>query len=290
MDPLQPLRLVKHGVFVASKRARWLGDDVRVWVNDTRGRMREHLGPGYVYDEGRYARTFLARPEPPHEDAAACPRRLYAIWFGAAMPLKRQRSLDDLRRRNPHTPVTLVTEETLADFLLPDHPLHPAYPTMSPVHQSDYIRCYIMHFHGGGYADLKPQRASWDRAFERMAQHPSLLVSGYREITTNYVSEQPRNLGQDLRRYFRFVLGPSAFIMRPRSVFTASWYRELQRRMDYCAPAFTDAPINDPYRLPASYPLWWGELMGDITHGLSLKYQSHIHFDDDLRPVLKDYR
>lgn len=78
--------------------------------------------------------------------------------------------------------------------------------------------------------------------------------------------------------------------MRPQSVFTASFYRELLRRMDYCAPAFTDAPITDAYNLPHSYPLWWGELMGDITHCLSLRYQDRVRFDERIRPILKDYR
>lgn len=290
MDVLQPLRSLKHGAFVATKRARWLRAEAGVRLDDLTGRLRETLGPGYRYRDGRYPRTFLELPDPPHVDALECPRVIYTVWFGAEMPPKRRRSLEELERRNPRSSVVLVTEENLDDFLVPGHPLHPVFPRMAATHRSDHIRTYLVHFHGGGYSDLKAPRASWDGAFDQMNSERSILVTGYREITSNYVTENPRNLGSDLRKYYRFVLGPSAFIMRPNSVFTASLWREQWRRMDYCSPALPESAPSDPYALASSYPLWWTELFPDIAQCLSLKFQDRIRFDDDLRPALKDYR
>lgn len=290
MDALQPLRTLKHAAFVATKRARWLRADLRIRWDDLTGRAREVLGPPYRYEDGRYARTFLELPDPPHEEGLECPSTIYTIWFGDSMPAKRRKSFDELRRSNPSSSVLLVSEDNMSDYLVPGYPLHPAFPRMAATHQSDHLRAYLMHFHGGGYSDLKAPRASWAAAFTRMSSDRRLLVTGYREITSNYVTENPRTLGADLRRYYRFVLGPSAFIMRPRSVFTGSLYREQWRRMDYYLPALPEVKPSDPYGLPSSYPMWWTELFPDITQCLSLKYQDRIRFDDDLRPVLKDYR
>lgn len=290
MDPLQPLKSLKHAAFVAGKRARWGVAGARIRWADLTGRAREVLGPGYRYGSGRYPRTFLELPNPPHEEGLACPTTIYTIWFGDDMPPKRRASLKELARRNPRSSVVLVTEENLADFILDEHPLHPAFHRMAATHQSDHVRAYLMHFHGGGYSDLKAPRSSWEGAFTAMGADTKLLVTGYREITSNYVTDNPRNLGVDLRRYYRFVLGPSAFIMRPRSVFTASLYREQLRRMDFFLPALPEATPTDPYALPNSYPMWWTELFPDIVQCLSLKFQDRIRFDDNLRPVLKDYR
>ncbi|HSO70891.1 MAG TPA: hypothetical protein VLQ67_14805 [Arachnia sp.] len=289
MDPLAPLRELKHRAFVATKRAHSVRRRAALGVTDALGRVREVLGPPYRYFDGRYTRSFMERPDPPHLESAPCPRVIYAMWFGGPLPTTRSRSLDEIRRSNPDTPVVLITEATVGEFLLPEHPLHPAFNKLAATHRSDHLRAYLMHFHGGGYTDLKPPRATWDGVFRRLEEDRTILVAGYREITSNYVSEHPRNLGSDLRRYYRFVMGPSAFIMRPRSVFTASLYREQLRRLDYYEPALTDTP-PEPYDLPHSYPLWWGELFPDIAQCLSLKFQNRIMFDDDIRPVLRNYR
>lgn len=43
------------------------------------------------------------------------------------MSANRARCLDALVRRNPHAEVTLVTADTLADYVVAGHPLHPAF-------------------------------------------------------------------------------------------------------------------------------------------------------------------
>lgn len=290
MDPVNALRQVKHRAFVMSKRARWLAADAHVLFEDVQGRFRERWGAPYSYDAGRYPRTFLQLPEPAHEEGRRCPRVIYTVWFGGALPPRRRASLDALRRLNEDSDVVLITESNMGDYLVPGHPLHPAFPKLAATHRSDHLRAYLMHFHGGGYSDLKTPHASWADAFDFMTENPSITVTGYREITSNYVTDNVRALGKDLRKYYRFVIGPSAFIMRPGSAFTASLYREQLRRMDYCLAALTDTPPPNPYELPASYPLWWAELFPDIAQCLSLKYQENIRFDDRLRPRMRDYR
>ena len=62
---------------------------------------------------------------------------------------------------HPEIPVLLVTPDDLAAYVLPEHPLHEAYEGLSFVHRSDYLRCYFLNFHGGGYADIKPFHTGW---------------------------------------------------------------------------------------------------------------------------------
>lgn len=66
-----------------------------------------------------------------------------------------------LLTKNSGVEVKLITPKNLNNYLLPDFPLHPAYDYLSLVHKSDYLRCYFMHFHGGGYSDIKPNYKNW---------------------------------------------------------------------------------------------------------------------------------
>lgn len=284
------LKQFKHQAFLARKRHRQAQERRALRQQDHAGRSLEKAGHGPIYTPGRYSRTFVERPEPPHQLGTPIPRVIHTVWFGDHMPQRRRHSLEALRALNPGIPVTLIGENNINDYILPEHPLHPAFWNLTSVHQSDYLRIYMMHFHGGGYSDLKNPYHPWGPMFDALQSAPQCDVLGYREITSNYTSENPRTLGEDLKKFYRFLIAPSAFIMRPYSLFTACTYRELLRRMDYCAPALTDSPVQDTYHLPHSYPVWWGELMGDIIHCLSLRYPERVLFDDRIKPQLKDYR
>lgn len=50
-------------------------------------------------------------------------------------------------------PVCLITKDNLSTFIKPEFPLHEAFPYLSAVHRSDYIRAYLMHFYGGAWHD-----------------------------------------------------------------------------------------------------------------------------------------
>ena len=117
-------------------------------------------------------------------------------------------------------------------------------------------------------------------------------VLGYRETDSANVPELPHFLGGCLRTHYRAVLGASAFICRPRSLFTAEWVRELHAWLDFLQEPLREANASgcDPYDAPADYPIRWTEILGDITQPLSLKHLSHLRFSDRLRPQLEDYR
>lgn len=287
---IKTLQEAKHQAFLLRKRYRRAQAKHLLHKQDKAGRALEKAGRGPVYTPGKYARTFLERPAPVHRSAAPIPRVIYTIWLGDPMPPRRQRSLEMLQEMNPNIPVKLITEPDIEQYILPEHPFHPAFENLAITHKSDYLRIYLMHFYGGGYSDLKAPNHPWGPMFDVLQNSPDRDALGYREITSNYTSEHPRALGEDVKKFYRFLMAPSAFIMRPESLFTACLYREMLRRIDYCAPALTDSPIPDPYTLPDSYPVWWNELMGDIAQSLSLRYPERIILDDRIKPELKNYR
>ena len=69
------------------------------------------------------------------------------------MSANRQRCLASMKE-NIGVPLILITPDNLQEYILDSHPLHEAYPYLSNVHKSDYLRAYFMHHHGGGYADI----------------------------------------------------------------------------------------------------------------------------------------
>ena len=82
-------------------------------------------------------------------------RNIYVFWTGDnVMGPNRQRCLENLKTQSGMN-VILVTKDNLSDFVLPEHPIHPAYKYLSLNHHSDYLRCYFMYHYGGVYSDIK---------------------------------------------------------------------------------------------------------------------------------------
>lgn len=289
MNSLDMLRQAKHWLFMRKKQAKFALHRLRTKVEDYRWDRQERSQP-YQYEASRYPHTFIARPHMDCSNDRPVNRVIYTIWLGEPMNERRQRSLDSLVRRNPDTPVRLVTEKNLAEYILPSEPLHAAYKYLSVVHKSDYIRTYLMHHHGGGYSDIKTPTHDWGRSFSAINGSDGKWAVGYREITSSYTPDLPRGLGRDLKRHYRAVFGTSAFIFRPGTTFTAEWYRELLNRMNYFEEALSEMPSPEAYSADPAYPIRWTEILGDIIQPLCLKYQDRLIHDERIKPVLTNYR
>ena len=207
------------------------------------------------------------------------------------------------------TPI-LVTPETLADWIVPEYPLHPAYPFLSPVHRSDYLRAYFMNHHGGGYADIKPQSGSWLAAVEKVERTSFLWGGGYREVRGGTVwlenapimgrqhvlsHRVPRALASAATLMMRaarpLLIGNGAYFFQPRSPMTRWWLAEVERRLDLMLPALERAPAdNVRARLGDAngYPVPWSAIHGDVLHPLALRY-AHRLSRDLPRPSFTDY-
>lgn len=286
---LHLLRQVKFRLSVAKKRAGWRWHMAWVVPADPPWRLYQRLRP-FRYDPARYAGTFLARSSTEAVDLdAPVPRRIFVVWTGGnALTPNRQRGLDSIRSLNPDLDVVLVTDSNVGDWLVDGHPLHQAYEHLSLNHRSDHLRAYLLHHHGGGYSDIKPARAPWLPAFDRLDESSAWLV-GYTEHRFDMVAKIPGVLGRDLVRASIQVFGCGSFIARPGTPFTDELLREQHRRLDEWAEDLRLVPGGDRGQVEGYVVPWLG-LMGSIVGPLCLKYQSHIIHDDTIKVVFEDYR
>lgn len=224
------------------------------------------------------------------------PRRVFVVWLGGPMSATRTASLDAIRR-HVGVPVELVSEQSLGDWIVDDAPLPPAFGRLSAIHKADYLRCYLMHHHGGGYVDLKLLEADWRPAFDLLDARPGLLAVGYAEVDRSGVGSfgvellgSPRPLHAAWWRYrwlqlnYRRLVGVCAFVMRPHTPLTAAWFAEVSHRLDGFADALAAHPaahLRDHAGFlidgrASGYPIPWTALLGDILHPLVLAHRHEI--------------
>lgn len=275
-------RSLKHRAYVGYKRLRW-----PVYERlDPVFRAYRRLVP-YAYRAEPFHGTFVDR-----EVARALgstlrpvPRRIFCLWTGDnEMPEVRRRSFESLQESSPDVEVVLVTADSLHEWVLPEEPLHPAYEGLSFVHRSDYLRCYLLHFHGGGYADLKPHGRDWSPAFDALAAGDKWMA-GYRNptrlMTPNFADTR---LQREMRRGSEMRLGQSSYIARPGTPLTTQWWDELTRRMDLGAPHLGPSPgATRSEDSIGGYPFHWNELLAQIIDPLELRFHDKLLYRPDLR-------
>ena len=185
--------------------------------------------------------------------------------------------------------VQLITPHNLAEYILPDAPLHPAYDYLSLVHKSDYLRCYFMYHYGGGYSDVKACFNSWDELFDMLSADHNGWILGYPELHRDDIVSLPGSLGIDLKNNFTRLIGNGAYICRPSTPITREWYSELIFRMDRSYDKLKQN-VGNVWGDNLDYPLRWSEILGDIFHPLCLKYHQHLIPNAKIRPNLQNYR
>ena len=239
----------------------------------------------YVFDAGEFPGMFVSHDEPlTRVTDEPLPRRIFTFWTGDnEMSADRRRGLEQFRAQNAGIDVLLITPDDFAEWILPEHPLHPAYEDLHLVHRSDYLRCYFLHFHGGGYADIKSARRHWGAVFDRMDAGDA-WVTGYRNPLRWMGPNFPdRRIERLMRRASAQRIGQSALIARPRTPFTAEWWRQLNLLLDENADALREKPGRDLRRIdPPDYALHWNAILARIIDPLAVKHTAHIVYDSDL--------
>lgn len=239
------------------------------------------------------------------------PRRVFVVWFGPPMNENRLAGLRSIQE-TVGVDVVVIDENSLEDWIDPDIPLHPAFHLLTAVQKSDYLRCYLLHVHGGGYADMKPQSGSWVPVFDEMDCTPEAFGSGYTEINRSGVAQLglPLSRKWELRpfernwwRYrwlqfnYRRVVGNCALVFRSKTPFTARWFEQLTAVMDRNAYALAMNPGRHPKERSGAvydgkvslYPIHWGGLMADIFQPLCLRHRHRI-LHGIPTPVFSDYQ
>jgi len=270
---------------------------LRKCINSTKQfltRVRYKLLP-YRYKANKFKGTFLEYSSSIDDSQTIfkpVDRVIYCFWTGNnEMSENRQRCLDSIVQ-NADVPVKLITPQNLSDYILPDYPLHQAYNYLSAVHKADYLRCYFMHFYGGGYCDIKSIKHSWKNCFEKI-DNTNKYILGYSELNEEcsaYKDIVEPLLKKEVKRSWPLLIGNGAYICRSQTKFTDEWYTELNMRLDYYLETLKKHPATDPMGQGNGYPIPWQRILGSIFHPLCLKYHNRIIQDDAISPIFKDYR
>ena len=291
---IQKAREAKHAAFVARKNLRLQyikGRDV-VFASYDRHFPYDLDTERHRDAIGNFPRMYFLHRDPPPGVRTDLPasRTVFCFWTGDnELTPGRQAGMESIRAHNPDLDVVLVTPQNLDEYVVPGHPLHPAYLNLSLNHRSDYLRAYFLHHHGGGYSDIKQTDHSWRGALDRLNATPDLWFVGYPEVSSSAVGGRDARLGPDIRRHYSSLIGFATFFARPMTPFTAEWLREIERRLDYYAEEISLTPGNMWGDNPG-YPIAWIELGFDVFHPLQLKYLRHIGQDPALLPHFDDHR
>lgn len=192
---------------------------------------------------------------------------LYCYWDGSPMSDNRKKCFNTLK--NSKLDVHLITPQNLEDYL--GESPHSKFKDLSPNHQSDYIRCHMLHFYGGGYSDIKNTSESWLPFVEEFEMKPYIWGMGYKEVPNGWarIKGDP-DLSAKLKNNTDKLIGNGAFIFKAKTEFTYKWYERMLLKME------------EPN-------LEWSELQGQVFHPLCLEYHERI-LNTLPMPSMKEYR
>jgi len=202
--------------------------------------------------------------------------KIYCFWTGTNELTENRKICLEQFQKTCGGNVILVTASNLHEYILKDHPLHPAYEYLSETHKADYLRTYFMHFYGGGYTDIKKTTGSWVNAFNELMADDNKWICGYPE-TNGGVAYLP------LIDRWKELIGNSAYICKPQTSLTFEWYNEMISLMDLKLEKLKKYPAKCPQDHKPDvtsvnyqgYPIEWNEMLGRIFHKVSFKYREN---------------
>lgn len=224
-------------------------------------------------------------------------RIVFCLWTGSElMSQNRLQALWSLFK-NTGRPVALVTQNTLAEWVLPYAPLHPAYQYLSSTHKSDYLRCYLMHHYGGGYSDIKFTETRWESFFVQLEHSQEALALGYTELAEG-IPHLTGPQGDLIRQAHQEIIGLCAFIFKPNTDLTLTWYKRLHELLDQKLQLLEAQPgkfsldqqgLILPNGQASLYPLRWAEILGEILHPLFYENRNKL-IKAPIAPKFHSYR
>ena len=251
---------------------------------------------GYrLYNNSDTSNLFYYRPSPA---LAVASRTVFCCWTDhTPMSPTRLAALERLRSATDDCRLVLVTPATLHDWILQSAPLPAEYSRLSATHRADYLRCYLMHFYGGGYSDIKSypaklEETQWATAFADLDAHPEWLFNGSPEIDGGSPCPHLRPLERT------HLVGNCAFIMKPHTDYTRKWFQAVTGCLEVNHATLMANRAQGPQdcwngqgpRPTTSYPLGWAEILGCIVHPLQAQFAPTTFGRTAPSPICENYR
>jgi hypothetical protein len=191
---------------------------------------------------------------------------------------------------NSHTPVVFLNSDSYKKWELESSPFHPAFPFLSQVHKSDYLRAYLLHHYGGGYTDIKFTFKQWDSAFELLNKSSSWMLGTTVPDATqiSFAPSYDKDEAEKIIADFKSCVSNFALICKKRTPLTTEWYNNtcslLDQKLDLLmrnpgTVARDAAGIKLEDGKESAYPLAYTELVW-VTTPIFYRYRQHIlHYD-----------
>jgi len=180
-------------------------------------------------------------------------RVIYTFWTGDnEMSSDRKNAFVGLAK-NSQCPVLLITPSNLHNYT--NFALHESFQYLSETHKADYLRTHFMHYHGGGYSDIKNTTGSWLECFDQLEQSDK-WIHGYPELE-GYAGDDWRSL-----------VGNCSYICKKQTPLTQEWYSSMIQVLDSKLNLLKKYPASHPQDTSdrSDYPLAWEEILGRIFH------------------------
>lgn len=219
---------------------------------------------------------------------------VWAFWAGKDMEGNRKLSFETLRN-NIGVPVFLVRPENWRALELKVAPFHPALKYLSVVHQSDYIRIYLMHHYGGAWHDVKATEVNISACWDTF-KNPQIFMVGKPEVA-NGPAAVFNEEGKWMPDYYRELISVTSWIAKKQTPLSKNLFDAVNTLLDHHFETLKKHPARHPReralkgKKPLSrfierlsnrisgrssnYPLPW-TVFGNLFHPINLKYKDHI--------------
>lgn len=222
------------------------------------------------------------------------PKVIWCYWAGGPMNESRTKSFEVLLA-NIGVTVCLVNRENVTDFVQTKKPLHPAFGYLSAVHQSDYLRAYLLHFYGGGWHDIKATLMNYEKVWDSFSD-PNIHLIGKPEVKGGPARVFDQE-GRWMPDFWQELVSAIAWVGRPSTPLSHALLQNMEAHLDANFELLKQNPGVHPrekklearnpltkiiktmeFRMKGknpNYPLQW-TFFGDFFHPLNYKFKNHI--------------
>lgn len=226
-------------------------------------------------------------------------RKLYMFWTGNNQPSNARIRAVNATMQSCNVEFILKVGDSVHELELPEYPFHEAYNYLSLTHKADYLRCYVMHHYGGGYADIKIWDFDWNPYFDALENSDRWAI-GHRELSPDGVAIVPNDpLATVIKASYENLIGNCGYIFKPNTPFTTEWKKQLHLKLDSKLEELRSNPSRHPQDVInarfmdgtiSRYPLRWAEILGEIFHKLCYQNQDKLIPDLPRYTYVKNYR
>lgn len=219
---------------------------------------------------------------------------VWTFWSGKAMEGNRLLSFETIQN-NIGVPVFLVTPQNWHQLEISSAPFHPAFQYLSVVHQSDYIRIYLLHHYGGAWHDIKATEVSFSACWE-VFENPSVYMIGRKESKNGPARVYDEN-GNWIPDFYKELISVTAWIGKGKTPLSEELFQKLHLLLDKNLEQLKKYPAKHSRERALkgtnffsrnfekaknlfsgrqnNYPLAW-TVFGNLFHPLNLKYKENI--------------